>query len=144
MTDTMSANAANSPAPVAPDSGTQAQLISLVASFILSGFGLLFATFMFLLVHHQNALVASGEGPGRIRTMMGQWNAYSDIPIYLFLMFVVGVGAIILAFLGARAARDAWVPVLAGVLAMSILMVPIVVIANKLLTVGIHGGIGGD
>ena len=143
MTDTMSANAPVSPAPVDPDSPTQAQQICLVASFIVSGIALLFAGFIYLLVHHHNMVVASGQGSGHVATMMGHWDPYSDLPLYMFTMFVVGVAALILALIGAPAARQAWVNVVAGALAVSILMVPLVVIANKLLTVGIFPNIGG-
>ena len=144
MTDTMPASAANSPARVAPDTGTQAQQICLVASFIVSGIALLFAGFIYLLVHHHNMVVATGEGSGHSVTMMGHWDPYSDLPLYMFTMFVVGVAALVLALIGAPAARQPWVNVVAGALAVTIFMVPIVVIANKLLTVGIFPNMGGD
>jgi len=69
----------------------------------------------------------------------------SVLPLLLFVMFALGAAAFVLAMLGARAVMAApWKAVMAGAMATTLAMVPVVVLANTWVTAGLVRNFGGD
>lgn len=110
-------------------SPTKGERLSLVASMVISSVGIVASIGGWWLVRAHN--VESVETGGRIRDLVVTEAEGSALPALLFISFVVGLTALTLALIGARAAPPRhWLAVVAGMLAMSLIMTPVVVVAN--------------
>lgn len=110
-------------------SPSRGERLCLVASLVISSLGIVASVVGWWLVRAHN--VRAVESGGRIRDLVITEADGSALPALLFLSFLVGLTALILALTGARAAPPrTWLAVVAGVLAMSLIMTPVVVVAN--------------
>jgi hypothetical protein len=90
------------------------------------------------------ANVSAAEEGGRVRDLLNIDWSNGPLPLLLFLLLVLGSACLVLALMGARAAQAApWRAVVAGMLAAALLMVPVIAVANSLVTAGIWNT-GGD
>ena len=125
-----------------PDA-TTGQTRCLTASLFISTVGVTTSILGWWLVRHNN-LEAAREGRRMKDFLSVDWDS-SGLPLLLFIMFVAGAAAFILACLGAAAARSTpQKAVVAGALAASLVMVPIVVVANTWVTASVTDPVGGD
>lgn len=114
----------------------------LAVSLVLSSASILLGVIGWWLVRFAN--VTAAEEGGRVRDLLNVNWERGPLPLLLFVIFVVGVASLVLALLGAGAARSApWKAVVAGMLASALLMIPVVTVANSLVTAGIWSN-GGD
>ena len=138
-------NATYSPAghEVVDRSATRVERQCLTASLVISSVGIATSITGWWLTRYYN--VSAAEEGRRTKDLMGiDWDS-SDLPLLLFLMFVAGAAALVFALIGARAVGPkVWKAVIAGMLATSLLMVPVVVAANSLVTAGVWDNFGGD
>ena len=124
-------------------SATRTERQCLTASLVISSVGIAISIIGWWLTRYYNVSAAQ-EGRRTKDLIRIDWDS-SDLPLLLFLMFVAGAAALVFALIGARAVGPyVWKAVVAGVLATSLLMVPIVVTANSLVTAGIWDNAGGD
>lgn len=138
MTDTTTTQ--RSDASVGPPS-TRSGEICLATSFVLSGLAILTGIIVMFQIASNNARFRN-EARGQYVDLFGPWPNNGDRPIYVFLLLVVGVAALTLAFIGAKSAYNRWPGVLAGAMATSVLMVPILMIASRFLSGVLGGGFG--
>lgn len=121
---------------------TSMERAALTVSMVLSSLTIVAAVVGWWLVRFAN--VTAAEEGGRVRDLMSTNWGNGPLPLLLFVLFVIGAASLVLALLGAGAARNApWKAVIAGMLGAAVLMIPLITVANSLVTAGIWGG-GGD
>lgn len=131
-----------SPQPETSESSRLFERRCLNSSLALSSVSVLVGVIGWWLVRFAN-LTAAEEG-GRVRDLLNIDWGNGPLPLLLFVTFVVGAASLVLALLGAGASRSApWKAVVAGMLGAAILMVPVITVANSLVTAGIWNT-GGD
>lgn len=114
----------------------------LNASLVISAVTVVTGVIGWWVVRFSN--VRAAEDGGRVRDFLNIDWANGPLPLLLFLLFVIGSASVVLALIGARAAQAApWKAVVAGMLAAALLMVPVIAVANSLVTAGIWNS-GGD
>ena len=114
----------------------------LSSSLILSSVTLVAGVIGWWVVRFAN--VTAAEEGGRVRDLLNINWGNGPLPFLLFVTLVVGSASVVLALLGAGAARSApWKAVVAGMLGAALLMIPLITFANSLVTAGIWGA-GGD
>lgn len=125
MTQTM--HASNSLAKTGP---SQFYRRCLIASVTISSMGVFASLIGWSFVRLRN--LKAVESGGRIHDLVIASADGSSLPLVLFIMFIVGGTALGLALLSAKDARleRRWLLVVAGMLATTLVMVPVVVIAN--------------
>jgi hypothetical protein len=124
-------------------SANRTEHLCLTASLVISSVGIAVSIIGWWMTRFYN--VSAAEEGMRTKDLMSiDWDS-SDLPFLLFLMFVAGAAALVFALIGARAVGpNVWKAVVAGMLATSLLMVPVVVAANSLVTAGLWDNVGGD
>lgn len=129
-------------APETKETVTPFERRCLASSLALSSVAIVAGVAGWWVVRFSN-MTAAEEG-GRVRDLANINWGNGPLPFLLFVIFVVGAASLVLALLGAGAARSApWKAVVAGMLGAALLMVPVITIANSLVTAGIWNT-GGD
>ena len=103
----------------------------LISSLTISSMGIVASVVAWWLVRLHN--IEAVEAGKRTKDLVIAEAEGSSLPLLLFILVIVGGTALALAFVGAREARDRpRLLIVAGVLATTLLMVPVVVVANAL------------
>ncbi len=125
------------------DHGDPFEQKCLRASFVVSSLGIVASIVGWWVIRFYNSQ-AVDEGRRMKDLMSIDWSD-SVLPLLLFVMFALGAAAFVLAMLGARAVMAApWKAVMAGAMATTLAMVPVVVLANTWVTAGLVRNFGGD
>jgi hypothetical protein len=111
----------------------------LRASLTISSMGVIGSVIVWWLVRLDN--LEAVESGTRIHDLVIASADSSSLPLLMFVMACVGSTALILALISAKGAPPTrpWLLVVAGMLATSLLMVPVVVVANAwVVTTGVR------